>query len=231
MHRVSYLVLFGFLALPVALPPVSAAAQTLPLAQQPALIQQFQKIEDSWSIALVNKDQFGLENLLAPAYIDVAASGAVSTRNERIADVLAGLPLPLLSVEQRVVNVRVVSDVAVVEGTYIIRTKEDGRTHDERGIFTHVYQRQRNTWSCISGQRTAVVEAAAAGARGKRASASEPGTDPTVPPQKKSNAPLPFHIPLLYKGKASTATSTSQAPAQAPPAPGSSDGTSSTPPQ
>lgn len=217
MHRVFSIVLAGTLSLPILLPATPAAAQTLPLARQPALIQEFQKLEDSWSIALVNKDQFGLENLLAPTYIDVAASGAVSTRNERIADILAGLPQPLLSVEQRVVNVRVVSDVAIVEGTYIIRTRADGRIQDERGIFTHVYQRQRNTWSAISGQRTAVPEVTATNAKGKRVPSTQPA-DSTAQPQKKSSAEQPFHIPLLYKGKA-PATTTNPPPASTTPPP------------
>ncbi|WP_158615384.1 DUF4440 domain-containing protein [Acidipila sp. EB88] len=170
---------------PAALMPVQAAAQ---VAQSPVL--QFQKLEDAWSVALANKDQFGLENLLLPTFIDISASGAVLTRNQAIADTLNGLPEPLLSVEQKVVNVRVVSDVAVVQGTYILRLKDDQKTRDERGIFTHVYQRSRNTWACISAQRTAVVDQIE-GAKG-RATAAEP--------QRKSNAAQPFHIPLLYKG-------------------------------
>ena len=175
---------------------VAAEAQ-----QSQTTVQQFQKLEDSWSIALVNKDQYALENLLLPTFIDIAASAAVSTRNQSIADTLAGLPEPLLSVEQKVVNVRVVSDVAVVEGTYMLRLKEDQKTRDERGIFTHVYQRSRNTWSCISAQRTAVVDELE-GAKGK----SEGGG-------KKSNAALPFHVPLLYKG---AEAKTPQQPAPAP---------------
>ena len=152
---------------------------------------QFQKIEDALSVALVQKDQYALENLLQPTFIDISAAAAVKTRNQSIADTLAGLPEPLLSVEQKVVNVRVVSDVAVVEGTYVLRLKEDQRTRDERGIFTHVYQRSRNSWSCVSAQRTAVVDELEGG-KGKASAGSAT--------EKKSNAALPFHIPLLYKG-------------------------------
>jgi hypothetical protein len=162
---------------------------------QPGTVQQFQKTEDSWSVALVNKDQYGLENLMSPTFIDIAASGAVNTRNQSIADTLAGLPQPLLSVEQKVVNVRVVSDVAIVEGTYVMRLKQEARTRDERGIYTHVYQRSHNTWSCVSAQRTAVVDELEGG-RGKAVSAGGSGASS----EKKSNAALPFHIPLLYRG-------------------------------
>jgi hypothetical protein len=215
MDRVLSRVLAGVMAVSTgvavqggfAVTAMPVAAQTLPLAQQPVLIQEFQKLEDQWSIALVNKDQFALENLLAPTYIDVSSTGSVATRNERIADVLSGLPVPLLSVEQKVVNVRVVSDVAVVEGTYVIRANgagaSAGRAHEERGVFTHVYQRQRNSWACISGQRTAVVEMTDSTGRRRHGSdtgAAAPGTTGAAAP-KQSKAEEPFHIPLLYKGR------------------------------
>ena len=192
---------------------------------QPALITQFQQLEDQWSIALAHRDQYVLENLMAPSFTDISAEAAVNTRNQLIVDTLAGLPQPLLSVEQKVVSVRVVSDVAIVEGTYMLRLKEDQKTRDERGIFTHVYQRARNNWSCVSAQRTAVVDQLE-GSKGRTTASAKPvaaggsaGQGSGAAPEKKSNAALPFHIPLLYKGKESSAPDgASQAPAQ--PAPG-----------
>ena len=158
-------------------------------------VQDFQHVEDSWSIAYVNKDQYGMDNLLAPAFVGISADGTVRTHNQFISDMLAGLPNPVLSLEQKVVNVRVVSDVAVVEGTYILHLRDEAtqRTRDERGIFTHVFQRQRNMWSCISAQQTMVVNEVDGGKH--RAAASTASTG-----EKKSKADLPFHIPLLHKG-------------------------------
>ena len=176
---------------------------------QPAAVQQFQKLEDGWSIAAVNKDQYALENLLAPTFIDISAAAQVKTRNQSIVDALGGVPEPLLSMEQKVVNVRTVGDVAIVEGTYVLRLKEDRRTRDERGVFTHVWQKGRLSWNCVSAQRTAVVDQLEGG-RGRTPAATGvagAGTAPgpaagaaAVPEEKKSNAALPFHIPLIYKG-------------------------------
>jgi hypothetical protein len=89
-------------------------------------------------------------------------------------------------------------DIAVVNGTYITRHKNGSDTIEERGIFTHVYQHVRNNWICVHAQRTAVVE--------------KGGEQKTKSASKKTNAELPFHIPLIYAGKQST---------QPPPAPGS----------
>ncbi len=169
-------------------------------AEQPPEVKQFQHIEDSWSIAYVNRDQFGMEALLSPTYVDVSAGGTIETRNQHIADMYQHLNGDILSMEQRVVNVRVLGDVALVEGTYILRHKRGGHTYDERGIFTHVYQHTRANWLCLTSQRTAVVDQPE-----DRAKASA----------KKSNAELPFHIPLVYKGDTPTPPA-ANSPAQPP---------------
>ena len=201
---------FSLLTLLCAVHANRVDAQQTPTAQQspqqPPAVRQFQTLEDSWSVALANKDQFALENLLSPTYIDISASAQVTTRNQFIADTLASLPQPLVSIEQKVVNVRVVSDVSVVEGTYKLRLREGGRIRDERGIFTHVWERRRDSWSCISAQRTAVVDQVEG--KGKN---GDPGSPATAKP---SSASEPFHIPLIYKGAPSKPAP--QAPATPP---------------
>lgn len=192
--------IFFSLAVCAALLPGVAAAQQAATAQpgQSPEIVQFQKLEDQWSDAIVKHDQYALENLMSPSYIDISSTGEISTRNQQIAMLYERAMPQSLSMEQRVVNVRTLEDVAVVDGTYILKGKLNGVTREERGIFTHVYQRARGTWVCVHSQRTVVVEQ------------SDQKTPKTA--TKKSNADLPFHIPLLHKGADST---------QPPPAPGS----------
>lgn len=180
-------VLFGSLA---------AAQQTA--TTQPPQIAEFQKLEDQWSDAVAKRDQYGLELLMSPILVNISSTGEVTTRNQQIAQLFEkGGPQPQ-SMEQRVVNVRTFEDMALVDGTYIIKWKIDGQIREERGIFTHVYQHVRNNWICVHAQRTAVVE--------------KGGEQKTKSASKKTNAELPFHIPLIYAGKQST---------QPPPAPGS----------
>ncbi len=77
------------------------------------------------------------------------------------------------------------------------RAAKDGSSSlEERGIFTHVYQRVRSNWLCINSQRTLVAEES--GAKQKTA--------------KKSNAELPFHVPFLFKGADSTKQAQTSAP-------------------
>jgi hypothetical protein len=169
-----------------------------PQPTQPPEITPFQKLEDQWSDAVAKRDQYGLELLMSPILVNISATGEVTTRNQQIAQLFDKSGPQTVSMEQRVVNVRTFEDMALVDGTYIIKWKIDGQIREERGIFTHVYQHVRNNWICVHAQRTAVVE--------------KGGEQKTKSASKKTNAELPFHIPLIYAGKQST---------QPPPAPGS----------
>jgi ketosteroid isomerase-like protein len=152
---------------------------------QNAEIKEMQKLEDQWSDAIVKRDQYGLELLLSPLYVGISSNGEVTTRNQQIATLFQRSTDPL-SMEQRVVSVRMLGDVAVVNGTYIVRHRENGNPVQERGIFTHVFQRVRSNWLCINAQRTLVAEETPGKQRAEK---------------KKSDAELPFHIPFLHKGE------------------------------
>ena len=166
---------------------LTAAQQSAP--QQPPEIVQFQKLEDQWSDAVAKRDQYALELLMSPVLVNISATGEVTTRNQQIAQLYEKSGPQLISMEQRVVNVRSFEDTAVVDGTYIIKWKIDTQTHEERGIFTHVFQHARGNWVCVHAQRTAVVEK---------------NDEKQKPPAKKSTAELPFRIPLIHPGAQST---------------------------
>lgn len=170
------------------------AESVSPGQQQPPEVKEFQALEDQWSAAAVKADQYQLEYLLSPVYIDIAANGDVTTRNQQIAAMFDKGGPQLVSMEQRVVSVRTFGDTALVSGTYITRLHDNGRTREERGVFTHVYQRARNHWACVNAQRTAVVDLAPGKGRKN---------------QQKGEA-SPFHFPLLHKD-AEPASSTAQA--------------------
>jgi ketosteroid isomerase-like protein len=161
-------------------------------AQQPPAVKEFQALEDQWSNAVVKNDQYTMEFLLSPVYVDISAAGDVTTRNQLIADLYDKGAEPV-SMQQRVVSVREFGDTAIVSGTYIVKYRANGGMKEERGIFTHVYNRSERHWACVNAQRTAVVELAA----NKQKST-----------QKKSEADEPFHIPFFHKGAEPAQTAT-----------------------
>jgi ketosteroid isomerase-like protein len=160
-------------------------AATDETAKPPTQLQVMQKLEDSWSAALAKRDQYGLELVLSPQFVNISADGTVRSRNQEIAYVLNKFP-DMISLEQTVISVRTLGDVALVNGTYVLKRRVNGHPVDEKGVFSHVFQRTRSNWQCINAQRTIVVEEA------------EGKTKATT--AKTSNAELPFHIPLFHKG-------------------------------
>jgi ketosteroid isomerase-like protein len=173
-------------AAPQAVNPVAPAVATT----EGAAVAQFQKIEDSWSDAENRKDQYGLELILSPLLIDVSASGDITTRNQQLVQVMNNDDKSL-NLQQKVITVRMLGDIAVANGTYTLRHKVNGTEVDEKGVFTHVFERVRNGWLCTNSQRT-VLRTEAAGKSSK----------------KPSTAEEPFHIPFFSRGEKSTTTTT-----------------------
>jgi len=145
-------------------------------------IREFQKVEDNWSLAVNGRDQYGLELVLSPLFVDISATGDISTRNQELAQVINGDD-KTVHLEQRVITVRMLGDVAITNGTYVLHHKTPAGPMDEKGIFTHVFQRLRNGWVCVNSQRTVLRE-------------DGPGTKTR---KKQSDAEMPFHIPLFSK--------------------------------
>ena len=192
-----------FLSLVASAALFSSVAGAQQSAQpQPPEIAQFQKLEDQWSDAVAKRDQYQLELLMSPILVNISASGEVTTRNQQIAQLYEKAGPQLISMEQRVVNVRTFEDMAVVDGTYIIKWKINAQVQEERGIFTHVFQHARGNWVCVHSQRTAVVEKV---------------DQKQKPASKKSTAELPFRIPLIHEGTQSSQPA--PAPGADPPTP------------
>jgi hypothetical protein len=175
--------------------PVSAPANTgrIPVTSTASPeIRELQKVEDNWSGALNQRDQYALELVLSPLFVDVSATGEVSTRDQEIANLInPGENKDPATTSQHVITVRMLGDVAVANGTYSFTHKVNSSIVVEKGVFTHVFQRLHGNWLCVNSQRTALREEAPA-AKAKT--------------KTKSGAELPFHIPLFSKSDKSTTT-------------------------
>ena len=181
-------VLFSALLLTCGILAAQDPAQgSAPAPAQPAVtttvspeVEQFQKIEDNWSNAINQRDQYGLELVLSPLFVDVSAVGDVTTRNQQVATLISGEDKSM-HLSQRVITVRLLGDIAVINGTYVLHHKVNASQVDEKGVFTHVYERAHNGWLCINSQRTSLRQ------------------DAKEKQKKQSTAELPFHFPLFSK--------------------------------
>jgi hypothetical protein len=158
--------------------PVAAPVKPAVTSAESPELREFQKIEDSWSTALNVRDQYSLELVLSPLFVDVSATGDITTRNQQLASLITGED-KTVHLDQRVITVRMLGDIAVANGTYLLHHKVNSAEVNEKGVFTHVFERLRGGWVCINSQRTVLRE------------------DSTAKPKKQSNAEMPFHIPLF----------------------------------
>jgi ketosteroid isomerase-like protein len=159
----------------------SAAPQPAVTSAESPAIREFQKIEDAWSSAINLRDQYSLELVLSPLFMDVSAGGDITTRNQQLALLITGED-KTLHLDQKVITVRMLGDIAVANGTYLLHHKAGSGQVDEKGVFTHVFERSRGGWLCINSQRTKLPE----GVNAKH--------------KKQSNDEMPFHIPGFGKG-------------------------------
>lgn len=160
-------------------PAHAAATPNVTSAESPE-IRQFQKLEDSWADAVNQRDQYGLELVLSPLFVDVSAAGDITTRNQQVASVITGED-KTMHLDQRVITVRMLGDIAVANGTYTLHHKVNSSEVNEKGVYTHVFERAHGNWLCINSQRTVLRE------------------DSNAKQKKQSNAELPFHVPLFTK--------------------------------
>ena len=159
---------------------VSTPAQPTVTSAESPEIRQFQKIEDNWSLSLNQRDQYGLELVLSPLFVDVSANGDITTRNQQLAQLITGEDKSL-HIDQKVITVRMLGDIAVANGTYALRHRVNSSQVDEKGVFTHVFERVHGGWLCVNSQRTSLRE------------------ESNAKQKKSSNAEMPFHIPLFSK--------------------------------
>lgn len=156
--------------------PAATAKTPVTSTASPELVQ-FQKLEDAWDDAVNQRNQYGLELVLSPLFVDVAASGDITTRNQQIAFLIT-TDDKSLHLQQKVITVRTLGDTAIANGTYVLHHHGSSGQTEEKGVFTHVFERAHNGWVCINSQRTAVRQDGG---------------------KKKQAAELPFHIPIFGK--------------------------------
>jgi ketosteroid isomerase-like protein len=160
--------------------PAPVEAQPAVTSTESPAIREFQKIEDAWSDAINQRDQYSLELVLSPLFMDVSAGGDFTTRNQQLALLITG-ENKTVHLDQRVITVRMLGDIAVANGTYALHHKAGSAQVDQKGVFTQVFERVHGGWQCVNSQRTEVREST------------------NVKHKKQPGTETPFHIPLFGK--------------------------------
>jgi hypothetical protein len=202
--------------------PMESSAQPGQMAQN---VADLQKVADRWDEAVYQHDQYALELVLAPQFIDISDTGEVANRDQQISDMMMK-DAPRFQLTQKVVSVRLVGDVAVVNGTYerLFQGSKLSRTKSktERGVFSQVYVRARNSWECVNSQRT-ILQAPVL--QGKKKAENDTAAKPL-------NHDLGFHFPGMHHDSDADSNAGANPPPATSSAPTTPSGSNSTtPPQ
>ncbi|MGC1781445.1 MAG: nuclear transport factor 2 family protein [Acidobacteriaceae bacterium] len=140
--------------------PTDGGQSNTPSATSPQ-VAELQKVVDRWNDAIDQHDQYALELVLAPQFIAVTDTGDVKDRDQVVSEMVMK-DAARYTLAQKVTSVRLVGDVAVVNGTYDRSFPGSRLSHrklrNEQGVFSQVYVRARNSWECINSQRTLIAE-------------------------------------------------------------------------
>ncbi len=162
-------------------------------------VADLQKVVDRWDDAVGQHDQYALELVLAPQFISISDTGEVKNRDQ-VVSLMVMKDAPHYTLAQKVISVREVGDVAVINGTYdrayqgsrLSRTK----AKEQKGVFSQVYVRARNSWECLNSQRTLIEESTVKS--DKKKSKNEPN-------EKPLNRPLGFRFPGVHHSSSADA--------------------------
>lgn len=126
------------------------AANAAPSAGQ-ALVD----IEAKWAKAMVDKDAKALDSILAPTFTGQGSSGKVNTKADAMKDLTSG-KLVVRSMTNHDVRVRIIGDVAIVQGMDDEDSTYDGKPFKGTYTWTDVYEKKGGKWLAIASQSTAV---------------------------------------------------------------------------
>ena len=113
-------------------------------------------LENAWNVAEQKHDVRGLDQLLAPDFVNTDYDGTFMSRAQFLASVKSDTE-QLTSLGNTDVTVRIYPNgVAVVAGVYHEKGVVKGGPIDRRGRFTDTWVKQNGKWLCAATQVTLI---------------------------------------------------------------------------
>jgi ketosteroid isomerase-like protein len=131
------------------------AAATAPSAADASKAAEARQFEQDWTDALIAGDIDKVSQNIADDWRSFWVDGSINTK----ASVLAGLRsgrYKVISMELRDVNVKVVGDVAIVQGIDIEKSTFDGKDSSGKYVWTDVLAKREGKWVAVRGQAVLV---------------------------------------------------------------------------
>jgi ketosteroid isomerase-like protein len=133
---------------------LGAAAQTVSYgtgSQESQLVS----LERMWSEALVHRDSQAVATMIADKFVNTEWNGEVSDRGKFLANI-AEPKFDAAALTIQDVKVTLLSNVAVVIGTYHAKGSYQGKSYDHLGRFTDTWVFADARWQCVASHSSLV---------------------------------------------------------------------------
>ena len=128
--------------------PAMAADVEQASAADPAVAAAMRQFAQDWGDALVAGDLDKLGRILAPDWSVFGASGKPMGKDGFVASLKAGKH-KLESFELGPMDVKVLGDVAVVQGIVTEKRTDDGKDTSGKFVWMDVFVRRAGQWACV----------------------------------------------------------------------------------
>jgi ketosteroid isomerase-like protein len=143
-----------------ALLAISIAAIALADTRAPAsTAETLKQLEQDWVDAMKAGDGEQIGRILGEDWIGVSNDGRKLTREQLIAGIKSGR-VKVESIELGPLDVKVLGDAAVVQGSHVERSTMNGQTISGEVVWMDVFANRNGKWVVVRSQSAARVELA-----------------------------------------------------------------------
>jgi ketosteroid isomerase-like protein len=142
-----------------ALLTICIGALALADTRAPSTAETLKQLERDWAVAIKAGDGEQVGRILGDDWVEVSNDGRKLTKEQLIAGVNSGR-VKVESIEFGPMDVKVLGDVAVVQGSHVAKSTANGQRISGEVVWMDVFANRDGNWVVIRSQSAARVEVA-----------------------------------------------------------------------
>ena len=143
----------------LALADTRAPVANLPTTAGESTADTLKQLERDWATAMKSGDGDLVGRLLGDDWREVSNDGSTLTKEQLVAGVRSGR-VKVESIEFGPLNVKVLGDVAVVQGSHLEKSTVNGQRSSAEVIWMDVFANRDGKWLVVRSQSAARVQVA-----------------------------------------------------------------------
>jgi ketosteroid isomerase-like protein len=140
-----------------ALLTICIGALALADTRAPSTAETLKQLERDWAVAIKAGDGEQVGRILGDDWVEVSNDGRKLTKEQLIAGVKSGR-VKVESIEFGPMDVKVLGDVAVVQGSHVEKSTANGQRISGEVVWMDVFANRDGNWVVVRSQSAARVE-------------------------------------------------------------------------